>query len=157
MATLTRAALFVLASSACTISGPDQSDDGGTDGGSSSPPSCTAPTGQYVLTYQETSGNCPALPSQYPVFDGTKQVLSAGCSGDYTSSTSACHDSFSLQCPSVGQATQLSGTYDWAADGKSAQGSMTYSVVTLTTDSSGQVIGTSPVCTGAYTVTLTKT
>jgi hypothetical protein len=91
------------------------------------------------------------------MFDGTKQALSAGCSGDYTSSAGGCHDSFSLVCPLTGQQTQQAGALDWTADGKSAQGSMTWSLVTLTTDSSGQVIGTTTVCTSTYTVSVIKT
>ena len=91
------------------------------------------------------------------VFDGTKQALSAGCSGDYSSSAGGCHDSFHMVCPLTGQQTEYAGTLDWASDGKNAQGGMTWSLVTLTTDGSGQVIGTSTVCTSTYTVTLVKT
>jgi hypothetical protein len=157
MATPPRAALFLIAASACTITGPaDESSDGGTDGGSSAS-SCAAPNGQYALTFQPTGGNCETPLPQYPVFDGTKQASSTGCAGDYTSSAGGCHDSYTLRCPLVGQEIDLSGTYDWNADGKSAQGSMTRSLVTLTTDSSGQVIGTTTVCTSTYTVSLIKT
>jgi hypothetical protein len=91
------------------------------------------------------------------VFDGTKQALSAGCSGDYTSSAGGCHDSFNLSCPLTGQQTQFAGSLDWASDGRSAQGSMAWTLVTLTTNSSNQVVGTTIVCSSTYTITLVKT
>jgi hypothetical protein len=156
MPNVTRAALLLIASSACTISSPDESGDGGT-GGTGGSATCVAPSGQYLMSFQETGGNCGAQPSQYPVFDGTKQALSAGCSGDYTSSNGGCHDSFNLSCPLTGQQTQFAGSLDWTPDGKGAHGDMTWSLVTLTTNGSGQVIGTTIVCSSSYSISLVKT
>ncbi len=141
--------------SACTVTGPDDSSDGGTAGAASAA-GCVAPSGQYQLNYQETGGGCGAQLTQYLTFDGTKQALSPGCDGTNTSTSGGCHDDFDLRCPLSGGYVQRTGSLDWSADGKSAHGTWTLSWVTVTTDSSGQVIATNPVCTSSYTVELIK-
>ena len=153
--------LSAYALGACDLVQPNDTGDGGSDGGTAgtgSGTSCAAPTGEYQLVYQEApGGTCGYQYPQYPVLDGSKQVLSAGCTGDYTSSAGGCHDSFSLQCPLTGQYIQRSGSLDWTADGKQAQGTVTLSLVTVTTDSSGQVTATSIACTSTYSITYSKT
>jgi hypothetical protein len=148
--------LLAVVLSACDLGPTDESGDGGS-AGSGSVGGCAAPTGQYLLSYQETTGTCGAQYSTSLVFGNNKAALTAGCTGEFRSDASGCHDTFDIQCPLTGQVVERAGTLDWTSDGKSAQGSITVSLSSLTTDGSGIVIATTPVCSSRYTVSLIKT
>jgi hypothetical protein len=140
----------------CTLGPTGESDDTGAAGASSSQ-KCADPSGSYQASFELKSGDCGAQDKQTVVFDGSKDALSADCSGSFTTSDDGCEDQFNLECPfGAGQAVKRSGTLDWNDDGSSASGTVTLTLVTLTTDNSGQVINESRVCSGKYDVKYVK-
>jgi hypothetical protein len=108
------------------------------------------------VTYQEQSGNCGPQSSQTLAFDGTKGP-SSDCGGRYQSTTDQCQDTFELQCSlGPGQVVRRSGSLAWTTDGRKAEGPLVLSVLTLMTDSTGQVIEEHAVCTSSYRVVCVK-
>jgi hypothetical protein len=141
---------------ACTLGGPDDAEDDGAAGANASAV-CTAPSGSYRGAFKEQSGDCGVQVDDTVVFDGTKDALRADCSGKYESSDDGCRDTFSLECPSgPGQALKRSGTLVWSEDGSKASGTLTLTLVTLTTNAAGQVLGESRVCSSQYDVEYLK-
>jgi hypothetical protein len=141
---------------ACTLGGSGDSEDAGAAGASSSEV-CSAPSGSYRASFDEQSGDCGAQVDDTVVFDGTKEALRADCSGSYKSSDGGCSDSFTLECPvGAGQALKRSGTLEWSENGLRASGTLTLTLVTLTTDNAGQVIRETRVCSSQYDVQYVK-
>jgi len=141
---------------ACTLGGADDSNEPGVAGATSSE-ACTPPSGSYRGRFDEQSGDCGTQLDDTVVLDGTKEALHADCSGTYKSSDDDCRDTFSLECPfGAGQAVKRSGTLDWSEDGSKASGTVTLTLVTLTTDSAGRVLSESRVCSSQYDVEYVK-
>lgn len=147
------AAVLAISLGACVIDAPNSGDDAGV-----ATTTCVAPLGLYQLSYQEVSGTCGAQSPVNVVFDGTKQALATGCTtGSVVTSGGGCTDTLQLGCtPLAGQTIQKSGTVDWTSDGKTAHGVVSLSLVTLTTNSAGEVTDTSVACSSTYNVTYAK-